>query len=76
MKNVFKFGMMFFLLYFGLKSGMNYVKTEFPTNKAYIDLIIFVLFVALPASRYWGHSIEEAFKSEPEDDHIEDNDTI
>ena len=76
MKYIFKFGIMFFLIYFGTKGIMDVARTEIPSTKLYIDLFIYIMFVGFPAMSYWGQSIENAFKEEPENNDQTHDDNI
>ena len=74
MKFIVKYGMMFLLIYFGTKSIMDVGRAESLSMSLYIDFFIYLMFVGIPATTYWGQSIEKAFNNEePEENNEEEN---
>lgn len=71
MKTIFKFTLIFVLIWIGMNSLMNIAKGEDSMMDLIIDLILFVLFVGSPATSFWGRAIDVALNDSDENDNKE-----
>lgn len=67
MKKLLKFIILFFCLWVGTKSILEFREPDETLTSAIIDLFLFIIFIGSPAASFWGYQIDQAFGSEEEE---------
>lgn len=73
MKQIFKFLIIFFCIWAGTKSILELRSLEETYLDMVIDLLIFTVFVGVPALSFWNYQIDKAFGIENDDEEEENN---
>lgn len=71
MKAIFKFTLIFILLWIGTKSIIDIAKGEDSLLDLIIDITLFILFIGSPATSFWGRAIDNAINDSDEDQNKE-----